>query len=123
MNSLLQLKEHGQSIWLDHLDRDLIRNGELKILVDEGEICGVTTNPDILVKAIASTHSASEYVEEKRVLLHRGNTPATAFEKLCILDIRAAADTLRPVYEKTHRRDGYVSLQISPAFADDMERC
>ena len=122
MNSLLQLKEHGQSIWLDHLDRDLIRNGELKILVDEGEICGVTTNPDILVKAIASSHSASKYAEEKRVLLHRGNTPATAFEKLCIPDIRAAADTLRPVYEKTHRRDGCVSLQLSPAFADDMEK-
>ena len=122
MNSLLQLKEHGQSIWLDHLDRDLIRNGELEKLVDEGEICGVTTNPDILVKAIASTNSASGYAEEKRALLHRGHTSATAIEKLFIPDIRAAADTLRPVYEKTHRRDGCVSLQLSPAFADDMEK-
>ena len=122
MNSLLQLKEHGQSIWLDHLDRDLIRNGELEKLVDEGEICGVTTNPDILVKAIASTNSASEYAEEKRALLHRGHTSATAFERLFIPDIHAAADILRPVYDKTHRRDGYVSLQISPAFADDMEK-
>ncbi|MBA2658126.1 MAG: transaldolase [Nitrosospira sp.] len=122
MNSLLQLKEHGQSIWLDHLDRDLIRNGELKKLVDQGEICGVTTNPDILLKAIASTNSARENTEEERALLHQGHASATGFEKLFIPAIRAAADILRPVYEKTHRRDGYVSLQLSPAFADNMEK-
>ncbi|MEO7464104.1 MAG: transaldolase [Nitrosospira sp.] len=122
MNSLLQLKEHGQSIWLDHLERDLIRNGELKKLVDQGEICGVTTNPDILLKTIASTNSARENTEEELALLHQGHPSATGFEKLFIPEIRAAADILRPVYEKTHRRDGYVSLQLSPAFADNMEK-
>lgn len=119
MNILLQLKEHGQSIWLDHIDCDLIRSGELKKLVDQGEISGVTINPDILAKATASINPDSEYTGEMRALLHQGHTPATAFEKLFIPDIRAAADTLHPVYEKTHRRDGYVSLQISPTLADD----
>lgn len=122
MNSLLQLKEQGQSIWFDQLDRDLLRNGELKKMVDQGEICGVTTHPDILADASISTNSASEYAEDERALYHQGHASAAAFEKLFILDIRAAADTLRTVYEKTHGRDGYVSLQISQIFGDDMAK-
>lgn len=122
MNSLLQLKEHGQSIWFDQLDRDLLRNGELKKMVDQGEICGATTHSDILAGASVFTNSASGYAEDERALHHQGHTSAAAFEKLLIPDIRAAADTLRTVYEKTHRRDGYVSLQISPIFGDDMAK-
>ncbi|MDQ3184903.1 MAG: transaldolase [Pseudomonadota bacterium] len=116
MNILRQLKEHGQSVWLDHIDRHLIRSGELKEMVDKGEICGVTTNPAILAKAIGSD---AGYVEDIHTLLSQGQTPAAALEKLVIADIRAIADILRPVYEATHRRDGYVSLQASRTLADD----
>jgi transaldolase len=111
-----QLKAHGQSIWLDHIDRDLIRGSGLKKMVDEGEIGGITTNPVILANAMGSD---AGYAEDLRALLRRGHTPAAAYEKLVIPEIRAAADILRPVYENTHRRDGYVSLQVAPAFAED----
>ena len=124
MSTLHELKAHGQSVWLDHIDHDLIRSGELKKWVDEGEICGVTTNPDILPNAIGSINPDSGYAAELRALLHQGHTPETASEKLVIADIQAAADILHPVYEKTHRREreGYVSLQVSPALADDTEK-
>ncbi|SCX88806.1 transaldolase [Nitrosospira sp. Nsp13] len=116
MNMLLQLKEYGQSVWLDHIDRDLIHGGGLKIMVDEGEICGLTTNPAILANAMGSD---AGHAREIRALLRQGHTPTAAYEKLVIPEIAAAADMLRPVYENTHRRDGYVSLQVAPAFADD----
>ena len=116
MNILLQLKEHGQSVWLDDIDRDLIHGGGLKRMVDEGEICGITTNPVILAYAISSD---AEYARDLRALLRQGHAPAAAYEKLLIREIRAAADILHPVYETTYRRDGYVSLQIAPALADD----
>ncbi|WP_052494214.1 transaldolase [Nitrosospira sp. NpAV] len=111
-----QLKALGQSIWLDHIDRDLIRGGGLKRMVDEGEIGGITTNPAILANAISSD---AGYAEDLRALLRQGHTPAAAYEKLVIPEIRAAADILRPVYENTHRRDGYGSLQVALALADD----
>ena len=110
MSTLHELKARGQSVWLDHIDHDLIHSGELKKWVDEDEICGVTPNPGILAS------------EEMRAFLGGGHTPATASEKVVIADIQAAADILRPVYEKTHRREGYVSLQVSPALADDTEK-
>jgi transaldolase len=110
MSTLHELKARGQSVWLDHIDHDLIRSGELKKWVDEDEICGVTPNPGILAS------------EEMRALLGGGHMPATASEKVVIADIQAAADILRPVYEKTLRREGYVSLQVSPALADDTEK-
>ena len=110
MSTLHELQAHGQSVWLDHIGHDLIRSGELKKWVDEGEICGVTTNPGILAS------------EEMRALLGEGHTPATASEKVVIADIQAAADILRPAYEKTHRREGYVTLQVSPALAEDTEK-
>lgn len=118
MNILLQLKEHGQSVWLDHIDRDLIRGGGLKKMVHEGEICGITTNPAILANAMGSNAGIGG---EIRALLRQGHTPAAAYEKLVISEIAAAADVLRPVYENTHRRNGYVSLQVAPAFAGDTE--
>lgn len=116
MNMLLQLKEHGQSVWLDHIDRDLIHGGGLKKMVDEGEICGITTNPAILANAMGSD---AVHAEEISALLRQGHAPAAAYEKLVIPEIAAAADMLRPVYENTHRRNGYVSLQVAPALADD----
>lgn len=122
MSTLHELKARGQSVWLDHIDRDLIRSGELKKWVDEGEIGGLTTNTGILANAIGAINPHSGYAEEIRALFDVGHTPAAAFEKLVIADIQAAADILRPVYEETHRREGYVSLQVSPALADDTEK-
>ncbi|ARO88278.1 transaldolase [Nitrosospira lacus] len=111
-----QLKALGQSVWLDHIDRDLVHGGGLKKMVDEGEISGLTTNPAMFANAIGSD---AGYAEEIRALLHQGHPPATVCEKLAVPEIAAAADLLHPVYENTHRRDGYVSLQVAPAFADD----
>lgn len=121
MNSLLQLKEHGQSAWLDHFDHHLIQSGELRKWVDEGEISGVTTNPVILAKSIGSD---AGYAEDMRTLISQGQgyAPAAALEKLVIPDIRATADILRPVYDSTHWRNGYVLLQIAPELADDTEK-
>jgi transaldolase len=116
MNILRQLKEHGQSVWLDHFDRQLIRSGELKEMVDKGEVCGVTTNPAILAKAIGSN---AGYAEDIRILSSQGQILAAALEKLVIADIRATTDILRPIHEATCRRGGYVSLQITPTVADD----
>ena len=88
MNMLLQLKERGQSVWLDHIDRDLIHGGGLKKMVDEGEICGLTTNPAILANAMGSD---AGHAGEIRALLRQGHTPAAAYEKLVIPEIAAVA--------------------------------
>lgn len=119
MRLLHQLKAHGQSVWLDHINRDLIRNGELKRQVDEGEIGGVIINPGIPVNAMGSINPGSGHDEEMCTLLHQGHTPPAALKKLIVPDVQAAADRLYPVYEKTHQWDGFVSLQVSPALADD----
>ncbi|MGH8762218.1 MAG: transaldolase [Nitrosospira sp.] len=119
MNSLLQLKEHGQSVWLDHIDRHLIQSGELGRLVDAGEISGVTANPAFFAKALGSD---AGHAENMHTPLSQEVAPAAAIEKLVIPDIRAMADLLHPVYENTRRCEGYVSLPIAPALADDTGR-
>jgi transaldolase len=126
MNPLHQLKAHGQSVWLDSIDPHFIRGGELKKQVEEDEISGATLQPDMLARAsdaIDCTYPESAYDQEMHAL-RQGNAsaPAIAAEKLAIADIRAAADILRPLYEQTHGGDGYVSLHVSPALADDTEK-
>ncbi len=110
------LPELGQSVWLDYIRRNLITSGELKRLVEEDDLRGLTSNPAIFEKAILDS---ADY----RDLLDRGTSspsdPMALYEQIAVRDIRDAADILRPVYERTGRRDGYVSLEVSPRLADD----
>lgn len=108
--------ELGQSIWCDNLSRAMIRSGELQRLVDLG-IVGITSNPTIFMKAISGSTDYDEQLEE---LLSAGESDLLAmYEQLVVPDVAAAADILRPVYERTNRLDGFVSLEVNPKLAHD----
>jgi transaldolase/glucose-6-phosphate isomerase len=114
---LCRLQELGQSIWLDYIRRDLITSGELRRLVDNSGVTGVTANPSIFEKAILQT---TDYQDALNVLARRGSRDAKAvYEALAISDIRDAADVLRSIYHQTQGRDGFVSLEVSPRLAHD----
>ncbi|MEE9132316.1 MAG: bifunctional transaldolase/phosoglucose isomerase [Gemmatimonadota bacterium] len=119
MNPLVQLAEFGQSVWLDYIRRSLITGGELQRLIAEDGLRGVTSNPAIFAKAITGSN---DYVQALESLSARKNLDAKAlYESLAVEDIRMAADVMMPVYESTSRRDGYVSLEVSPNLAHDTE--
>jgi transaldolase/glucose-6-phosphate isomerase len=119
MNPLTQLESCGQSVWLDYLKRSLIEKGELRQLVERDGLKGVTSNPSIFEKAIGES---DEYVGALQKFRAQGDhNPTAIYEHLAVADIKAAADVLRPVYEQTRRRDGYVSLECSPYLANDTE--
>ncbi len=114
-NPLRSLQEYGQSVWLDFLSRDLLRSGELNRLIAEDGLRGMTSNPSIFEKAIGH---GDDYDAQIAELEAAGDLdPGTLFEQLAITDIQHAADALRPVYEQTQRRDGYVSIEVSPYLA------
>jgi transaldolase/glucose-6-phosphate isomerase len=117
MNPVHALQEAGQSVWLDYIRRDLIASGELRHLIDEG-IRGVTSNPSIFEKAIASSQDydadLAYYMEIDACI-----EPASLFDRIAVEDIRGAADALRPVYDASDRVDGYISLEVSPSLARD----
>jgi transaldolase len=106
----------GQSIWLDFIKRDLIESGELARRVGTGELTGMTSNPAIFEKAIAGSTDYDRLLAE--AARDRADTK-TVYERLAVRDIRDAADALRPVYDATKGRDGYVSLEVSPHLAHD----
>ena len=118
MNRLRQLEQLGQSLWLDYLHRKLIVSGELQRMIDEDGISGMTSNPTIFQKAMAE---GTDYDDSIRTLLANDPTidAEVLFEKLEVEDIQSAADVFRPVYESTNGRDGYVSIEVSPAAAFD----
>ena len=119
MNPLIALQQHGQSVWLDFLDRGFTAKGGLKRLVDEDGVRGVTSNPAIFEKAVGGS---PEYDEGVRRLLAAGDRSGTdLFEALAVEDIRNAAAVLRPVYDETEGADGFVSLEVSPYLAMDAE--
>ena len=114
-NPLRTLQEYGQSVWLDFLSRDLIRSGELKRLIAEDGVRGMTSNPSIFEKAIGHGEDYDAQIAE---LQASGDfDPGTLFERLAITDIQTAADILRPVYHQTQGRDGFVSIEVSPYLA------
>lgn len=118
MNRLRQLEQLGQSIWLDYIRRDLLTSGELKRLVEEDGVSGVTSNPTIFAKAIAE----DTHYDESIARLQRqtpGIDSQTLFERIEVEDIQLAADVLRPVYDRTAGNDGYVSIEVDPALAYD----
>lgn len=118
MSKLRMISSFGQSIWLDYIDRQLLHSGKLITIIEQDGIGGVTSNPAIFLKAISSD---SGYADEIQAAAKRGETVATIYEQLVIHDIREAADQLQPVYQRTDRRDGYVSLEVSPKLAHDDE--
>lgn len=117
---LKELLKFGQSVWLDYIRRDLIQTGELKRLIDEDGLRGMTSNPSIFEKAIVESKYYQDALKE---LDRRSDLDANGrYEVLAIRDIQDAADVLRPVYQSTKRRDGYVSLEVSPFLARDTQR-
>src|SRR5437763_253998 len=116
-NPLKDLLKFGQSVWLDYIRRDLITQGELKRLIQEDGLRGMTSNPAIFEKAIAGS---TDYADMLASLKYRSDLDAKArFELIAIRDIQDAADLLRPVYDESKMRDGYVSLEVSPYLARD----
>ncbi len=115
-NPLRKLGTLGQSIWLDYIRRDLIVSGDLRRLIEEDGLRGMTSNPSIFEKAIAGSH---EYDEDIRVMVLEGKTVKAIYEALSQRDVQSAADEFRPLYDKTEGRDGYVSLEVNPHLAHD----
>jgi transaldolase len=115
-NPLLKLQAFGQSIWLDFIRRDLITSGELRRLINEVGLRGMTSNPSIFEKAIVGSQN---YAEDIRVKAFEGQSPKMIYESLSQRDVQGAADEFRPVYDETDARDGYVSLEVNPHLAHD----
>src|SRR5687768_2161240 len=116
---LLEILGQGQSLWYDHIRRGLMTSGELGRLIDDDGLRGVTSNPAIFEKAIASS---GDYDAALSALGRLANLDAKSiYEHLAVQDIQDAADLLKPVYDRTKRRDGYVSLEVSPALAHDTQ--
>ena len=117
-NPLRALGAFGQSVWLDYVRRSLITSGDLQRLIDEDGVRGVTSNPAIFEKAVSGSADYAEFLQGPRGRLLDAKT---MYEKLAVRDIQDAADVLHAVYEETARRDGYVSLEVSPLLAYDTE--
>ncbi len=120
MGALNDLEGFGQAVWLDFVDRKFLEAGGLQKLVDEDGLTGVTSNPSIFEKAMghgdAYDSTLAEYDKQ-----HAGAATIDRYEHLAIQDIKAAADTLKPVYDKLDAKDGYVSLEVSPYISDDTD--
>jgi len=115
-NPLRALRAAGQSVWLDFIDRPLLRSGELARLIRDDGLSGMTSNPTIFERAIASS---ADYDAEIAAMTARDRSAVDIYETLVVADIQAAADALRPVYDETRGRDGYVSVEVSPLLAHD----
>jgi transaldolase/glucose-6-phosphate isomerase len=119
LNPLERLHDFGQAVWLDFLSRRFLAEGGLKKLIEQDGLTGVTSNPSIFEKAIAGS---ADYDSSLNTVETDGDCDVMAlYERLAIEDIQHAADALRPVFEATERRDGYVSLEVSPYLAMNTE--
>jgi len=118
MNSLRQLEQLGQSIWLDYIRRDLITSGKLQKLIEEDGLSGITSNPTIFAKAL-SGDSEYDSVIQRGLKTTPGLESSALFELIEVEDLQMAADLFRPVYERTNGNDGFVSIEVSPHLAYD----
>jgi transaldolase len=112
-----ELNELGQSIWLDFVQRSLIRSGDLQDYVELGAT-GITSNPAIFEKAISKS---SDYDEQMGKLAEEGKTPQEIYEALTVEDARLADDVLRPIFDRTHGMDGFFSLEVEPHLAHNKQ--
>jgi len=115
MNRLHRLRDAGQSIWLDFIERALLRDGDLERRIRDDAITGMTSNPTIFEKALAE---GGHYDEQLRTIAGRLTAPEL-FEAVATTDVRDACDAFRPIYDATGGGDGYVSIEVSPAAAND----
>jgi transaldolase len=118
MNPLLRLGELGQSVWYDYITRDLMGSGELARLIAADGLRGMTSNPTIFDKAVAGSRL---YDKDIRRLADRGAAAGEIFEALAVADVKAACDAFLPLYERSGRGDGLVSLEVSPTLAHDTD--
>ena len=118
-NPLRDLEAAGQAAWLDYVHRRILEDGELRRLIDQDGIKGLTSNPSIFEKAIGE---GDAYDDRIRAFAKRGEPAEALYERIAIADIQAAADIFRPTYDSLGGRDGFVSLEVSPALAMDTER-
>ncbi|MEW6026664.1 MAG: transaldolase [Planctomycetota bacterium] len=129
MNKLVELSKLGQSVWYDNIERKLLKSGELKRLIAEDAVSGVTSNPSIFEKAITSS---TDYDEDIKALAHlrqgfggqvkQNKSVDEIYEAITIKDIIATCDLLQDVYKKSNGTDGYVSIEVSPDYAYNMAK-
>ncbi len=116
---LHKLADRGQSIWFDTLSRDLVHTGELKRMMDEDAVTGVTSNPTIFQKALTQ---GMAYDEQIKACLDETDDAKEIFFRLALDDIRDACDVLRPAWEAAGGADGFVSMEVEPGIAYDTEQ-
>ena len=120
MNPLRELNQHDQFVWLDHINRSLIRGGGLQRLVDEDGLGGVTSNPTLFAKAITGSSDYDGGLHH--AVAREGDISNRALaERVIVEDIQAAADVLRRVYDQSEGANGFVSVEVSPGSARDTE--
>ncbi|MBK8020426.1 MAG: bifunctional transaldolase/phosoglucose isomerase [Chloroflexi bacterium] len=112
----VDVQQFGQSIWYDNIRRSLITSGELQRMIDQDGVLGITSNPTIFQKAIGGS---SDYDSALMTMLELD--PYDIYERLAVEDIQHALDLLRPIYDRTGGKDGYVSLEVSPLIANDTQ--
>jgi transaldolase/glucose-6-phosphate isomerase len=117
-NRLVEIMKLGQSIWYDNIRRAMLTTGDLRKKIEEDDLRGVTSNPTIFEKAITGS---TDYDEQLSKLVQAGKSVSEIYEDLVVDDISNAADTLKPVYDKTDGLDGYISLEVSPKLAYDTQ--
>src|SRR5256885_6840890 len=115
-NPLFELYEAGTSVWLDYIRRTLMTSGELKRMIQDDAVVGMTSNPTIFEKAIGGS---SDYDDALRRLVDSGKSDEEIMLSLIVEDIQMAADVLKPVYDQTRHKDGYVSIEVLPRVAND----
>ena len=117
-NPLKGLLEYGQSPWMDYIRRDLLTGGGLKKMIEEDGLRGQTSNPSIFEKAIAESTLYNDILQSADA---KSLNAKSLYEKIAIRDVQDACDIFKPVYQSTRRRDGYVSLEVSPYLANDQK--
>ena len=115
---IAELRRLGQSVWLDQIDRGMIQSGRLASYRDAG-VSGVTANPTIFARALETSNAYADDVVKR---LDRGHDPESILWDVLVEDVQAAADVLRPVFDRERGGDGFVSIEVSPEIADDTER-
>jgi transaldolase len=118
-NPVLALRSLGQSVWLDNLTRDMIHDGALERLIHEDGVSGITSNPATFHASLSS--GAASYAVQLGQLVDQGLPAEAIAEALAIEDVRLASDLLRPTFDETRRRDGDVSIEVSPRLARDAQ--
>jgi transaldolase / glucose-6-phosphate isomerase len=118
-NPLKGLLDYGQSPWMDYIRRDLLTGGELKRLIHDDGLRGMTSNPSIFAKAITGSKDYSDILDSPDA---KKLNATQLYEKIAVRDVQDAADIFRPVYDESRRRDGYVSLEVSPTLALERDK-